>query len=139
MTEDGARTTVSYRQDEWDRMGETGPVADGRATVATRYVLEPGAIRRSDDIVLDEGAGPATIDLEFPVFSRGATMDGAVIRFAQGEVTSFEATGLTCAPTEAFDPATYASPVGAFRTLIRCRGEVRDRINLSWRIGFAPR
>lgn len=137
VTEDGARTTVSYRQGEWDRMGETAPRPDDRATIATRYVLERGAIRRSDDIVLDEGAGPATIDLEFPVFSRGATVDGAVIRFAQGEVTSFEATGLTCAPNEDFDPDTYASPVGAFRTLIRCRGEVSDRISLSWRIGFA--
>lgn len=132
---DGARTTVSYHQDELDRMGEEAPRPDTRARIRTRYVLESGAITRSDEIVVD---GDAVVDLEFPVFSRGATTNGAVIRFAQGEVASFEATGMTCAPTEDFDAATYASPVGAFRTLIRCRAEIEDRASLSWRIGFAP-
>lgn len=135
VAEDGARTTVSYRQDELDRMGEEAPRPDGRARIETRYVLEPGAITRNDDIVLD---GDAVVDLEFPVFSRGATVDGRVIRFAQGEVASFEATGMTCAATGDFDAATYASPVGAFRTVIRCRAEIEDRAGLSWRIGFAP-
>ena len=132
---DGARTTVSYHQDELDRMGEEAPRPDTRARIRTRYVLESGAITRSDEIVVD---GDAVVDLEFPVFSRGATTNGGVIRFAQGEVASFEATGMTCAPTEDFDAATYASPVGAFRTLIRCRAEIEDRASLSWRIGFAP-
>lgn len=135
---DGARTTVSWRQDELDRMGEEAPRPDGRATIRTRYVLEPGAVTRSDDIVLDAAAGPAIIDLEFPVFSRGATMDGDTIRFARGEVASFQATGMACAPTGDFDAAAYASPVGPFRTVIRCRAEVEGRAGLSWRIGFAP-
>lgn len=131
---DGDRTTVSWRQDQLDRMGEPAPRPDTRATVRTRYLLEPGAVSRTDDIVLE---GDALVDLEFPVFSSGATMDGAVIRFARGEVASFETTGMTCVPTEDFDALTYASPVGAFRTVIRCRAEVRDRAGLSWRIGFA--
>jgi len=135
VAEDGARTTVSYRQDELDRMGEEAPRPDTRATIQTRYVLEPGAVTRSDEIVVQ---GAAAVDLEFPVFSRGATVDGGVIRFAQGEVVSFEAKGMTCAPTEDFDAAIYASPVGAFRTVIRCRAEITDRASLSWRIGFAP-
>jgi len=135
VAEDGARTTVSYRQDELDRMGEEAPRPDTRATIQTRYVLEPDAITRSDEIVVD---GAAVVDLEFPTFSRGATVDGPVIRFSQGEVASFEATGMTCAPTEDFDAATYASPVGPFRTVIRCRAEITDRASLSWRIGFAP-
>ena len=135
IEEAGERTTVSYRQDELDRMGEEAPRPDMRAQIRTRYVLEPGAITRSDEIAVE---GAAVIDLEFPVFSRGATVDGQVIRFAQGEVASFEAAGMTCAPIEDFDPAIYASPVGAFRTLIRCRAEITDHASLSWRIGFAP-
>ena len=98
-------------------------------------MLEPGAITRSDEIAFE---GAAAVDLEFPTFSRGATVDGSVIRFAQGDVASFEATGMTCAPTEEFDAATYASPEGAFRTVIRCHAEIADRASLSWRIGFAP-
>ncbi len=135
IEEAGDRTTVSYRQDELDRMGEAAPRPDARAQIRTRYVLEPGAITRSDEIAVE---GAVVIDLEFPVFSRGATMDGQVIRFAQGEVASFEAAGMSCAPTEDFDPAIYASPVGAFRTLIRCRAEITDHASLSWRITFAP-
>lgn len=134
VSEDGARTTVSFHQDEWDRMGETAPVTDDRAQVQTRYVLEPGAVTRSDELVFD---GAAVIDLEFPTFSRGATQDGTVIRFAQGEVASFEATGMTCAPTTDFDAADYAGATGAFRTLIRCRAEATDRASLSWTIRFS--
>ena len=135
VEETGDRTTVSYRQDELDRMGQEAPQPDSRARIQTRYALEPGAISRSDEIVLD---GSAVIDLEFPTFSRGATVDGDVIRFAEGEVASFEATGMTCAPTENFSAADYASPVGAFRTVVRCHAEATGRASLSWRIRFAP-
>ncbi|WGM31921.1 hypothetical protein [Brevundimonas sp. NIBR11] len=134
IDETGDRTIVSYRQDEWDRMGETAPRPDGRAQVQTRYVLEPGAVSRSDRIAFE---GAAVIDLEFPTFSRGATVDGDVIRFAQGEVSAFRATGMACAPTEDFDAATYAGTTGAFRTLIRCRAEATGGAELSWRIEFS--
>jgi hypothetical protein len=115
-------------------MGETAPRPDARAQIRTRYVLEPGAVSRFDELTFD---GSAVIDLEFPTFSRRPTVDGDVIRFAEGEVASFEVGGMACAPTSDFDPAVYAGAGGAFRTLVRCRAEATGRISLSWRIRFS--
>lgn len=137
VSETGPVTEVAYRQDTLDRMGETAPVPDTRATVATTYRLEPGAVARTDRIALDAGAGPTMIDLEFPSFSRAPTQDGDVFRFASGEVAAFETSGLDCAIAETVDPAIYASPTGAFHSVIRCRAEIDGEATIGWRIVFA--
>lgn len=137
VTETGPVTEVEYRQDTLDRMGEPAPVPDQRAGVRTTYRLEPGAVARTDLITLDADAGPAAVDLEFPTFSRAPTKDGEVFRFASGEVAAFETSGLDCAAAETVDPAIYASPVGAFRSVIRCRAEIEGEATIGWRIVFA--
>jgi hypothetical protein len=58
----GAKTTVSWRQDELDRMGQDAPVADKRVSVVTTYVLEPGRITRTD--VFTPAAGVKVKDIE---------------------------------------------------------------------------
>lgn len=137
VTETGPVTEVAYRQDTLDRMGETAPVPDERASVQTLYRLAPNAITRTDRVVLDADAGPAVIDLEFPTFSRMPTRVGDGFRFAAGEVAAFETSGLDCVIVDTVDPAIYASPVGAFRTVIRCRAEIEGEATIGWRIEFA--
>ncbi len=139
VTEDGPRTTITYRSDGFDRMGDPAPRHDDRASARTRYVLEPGAISRSDDIVLTAGAGSGRIDMEFPTFSRGAVAaaDGS-IRFETGEVAAFETTGMDCEIAPPPRPDIYASPVGAMGSLVRCHAEIVDRATVSYRIRFRP-
>ncbi len=59
----GARTTVSWRQDELDLMGKNAPVADKRVSVATTYVLEPGRITRTDVFTLAAGVKVKDVEL----------------------------------------------------------------------------
>lgn len=137
VKEEGAATLVSYRSDGFDLMGETAPRRDERASARTRYVLGAGFVSRTDDIEVSEGAGPGRIDLEFPTFSSGgvAAADGS-ITFARGEVVAFEPAGLECEVVEAPDSETYASPVGAMRSLVRCHADIAERATVSWRIRF---
>ena len=137
VTEEGARTLIRYRSDGFDHMGEAAARLDQRAGAQTRYVLEPNAVSRFDDIVLAAGAGPGRIDLEFATFSFGVVTaaDGS-IRFTAGEVAAFEPAGMDCEIVPAPDADIYASPVGAMRTLVRCHAGITDRATVSWRIRF---
>lgn len=137
VTEIGSTTEVAYRQDTLDRMGETAPVPDQRASIETLYRLESGSVMRTDRITLAAGAGPAVVDLEFPTFSRVPTDVGDAFRFSSGEITSFGVSGLTCTAVETVDPEVYATPTGAFRSVIRCRAEIEGEASIGWRIVFA--
>lgn len=129
-------TRVTYRQPRWNRMGGTAPVADVRASSLTTYVLAPGSISRTDDIVLGMGQTSALIDLEFPTFSTGAQVHGDRVTFVRGDVSAFEVTGLSCTVTSSPDPAVYAAQVGAFSNLVTCKGQIDGAAQIGWRIEF---
>lgn len=135
VEEDGDRVVVSFRQTTLDRMGSPAPVGDERATIETRYVLAPGSISRTDHITLKPGEPSAAVSLEFPSFSRGATLTEGGVTFSAGEVASFTATGLQCRPVE-ITGQSYRSPVGAFNSLTRCEGVAGPDTVLSWKITF---
>jgi len=135
VEEDGDRVVVSFRQAMLDRMGGPAPVGDERASIETRYELAPGSISRTDHIRLKPEAGSAAVVLEFPSFSRGATVVGDGVVFNTGEVASFTATGLQCRPVE-ITGQNYRSPVGAFNSLIRCEGAAGLDTVLGWKITF---
>lgn len=135
----GDVTTVGYRQSALDRMGANAPQRDDRVAVATRYVLAPGSISRTDRFDLGQGVSAAETTLEFATFSSGARATSGGMMFATGEIEAFEVKGLTCA-TAPLDPKTHASPVGPFATLIRCAGRVSDeRPEVSWTLRFRAR
>ncbi len=137
VDETDSRATVTYRQQAWDRMGDVAPVSDTRARSRTTYVLEPGAIRRTDTLVLAPADAGAGIDLEFATYSGAPRRDGDRVVFEVGEVASFEATGLDCMVSpEAPDPEIYATPVGPFRSLVKCRGIAGETTEVSWEIRF---
>ena len=134
------QTTVTYRQQTWDRMGEPAPISDGRASGRTTYVLAPGIIRRTDVFGLSPADAGAAIDLEFATYSIASRRDGDRIVFDAGEVASFEATGLDCIVSSApLDTERYATPVGPFRSLVNCRGIANETTQVSWEIRFRDR
>lgn len=131
---EGTRTIVTYVQSEWDLMGEVAPRRDGRLSVRTTYVLEPGAISRRDVIQPAEGVEIAHVDLDFASFSRNPSASRQGIAFGSGEIKSFTATGLTCEAIPP-DPKRHAAPTGAFNSYVECdAGAGAGRRELGWRI-----
>jgi len=135
---DGPRTIVTFEQSEWDRMGEVAPQRDGRLSIRTRYVLEPGTISRSDTIHADADVEIRHIDLDFASFSRAPALAADGIVFGAGEVERFSVTGLTCA-AKAPDAVHHLAPTGPFSTYVECDagagGPVRE---IGWRIQMRP-
>ena len=131
---DGLRTIITYVQSEWDLMGEVAPRRDNRLSVRTRYVLEPGAISRSDTIQTAPDVEIAHIDLDFASFSQAPSASPEEITFGAGEVRSFATTGLACVANQP-DPEHHASPTGAFNTYVECdAGAGRGPREIGWRI-----
>ncbi|MDQ3124054.1 MAG: hypothetical protein M3Q74_00395 [Pseudomonadota bacterium] len=131
---DGPRTIVTYVQTEWDLMGDAAPRRDSRLSVRTRYILEPGAVSRSDSIQTAPGVEIAHIDLDFASFSQAPLASPGQINFGAGEVRSFATTGLTCL-TRQPDPDRHASPTGAFNVYVECdAGAGQGARNIGWRI-----
>lgn len=135
VREDGDHTVVDYDQAAMDRMGQPAPIVDDRASITTRYEIEPGVITRTDHIRLAPGQAPARIALQFAGFSQGAEKTDAGVSFRLGEVAAFEAEGLDCRPAPV-DPATDASPVGAFSSLVVCEGTAGPETTIRWRLRF---
>jgi hypothetical protein len=131
---DGPRTIVTYVQSHWDLMGESAPRKDGRLSVRTRYVLEPGAISRTDVIEPAADVEIAHIDLDFASFSRAPVTTNDGVAFGAGEVRRFAVRGMTCAAGEP-DLEHHASPTGAFNTYVQCdAGAGRGAREIGWRL-----
>jgi hypothetical protein len=139
----GPRTTVTYGQDQLDRLGGKAPVADDRFSVRTTYVLEPGRIRRTDiftpkpGVPGQEGAVRA-VDLAFASFSGQAVTQGGATTFGTGEVTRFTVQGLSCSTRALADEKAYRSPTGAMTSLTSCTGAAgaAGPITVSWEINY---
>jgi hypothetical protein len=141
VTRSGTTTTVTWRQDEFDRIGGNDAVKDKRVSIVTRYVLAPGRISRSDVVTAKPGASIARIDLEFANFSdRPRVVGPGAIMFGSGQVSSFATTGLGPCVSVAPGP-TYRSPTGAFHSLIRCRRDDMKAaypLRLGWTLNYNP-
>ena len=134
----GARTVVTYDQDQLDRLGQKAPVADDRFSVKTTYVLEPGRIRRTDVFTPKPGVAVKAVDLAFASFSGKAVTKGGATTFGTGEVTGFKVEGLTCSTRALNDEAAYRSPTGAMTALTTCAGGPSEGkpITVSWTIRY---
>lgn len=134
----GARTVVTYDQDQLDRLGQKAPVADDRFSVKTTYFLEPGRIRRTDVFTPKPGVAVKAVDLAFASFSGKAVTKGGATTFGAGEVTGFKVEGLSCSTRALADDAAYRSPTGAMISLTSCTGGAPQGkpITVSWTISY---
>jgi hypothetical protein len=138
IDEQGARTVVTYDQDQLDRLGQRAPVADDRFSVKTTYVLEPGRIRRTD-VFTPKGAVPVkAVDLAFASFSGKAVTKGGVTTFGTGDVTGFTVEGLSCSTRPLADDKAYRAPTGAMTALTSCTGGAAEGqpITVRWTIAY---
>lgn len=137
VSEQGARTVVTYQQDQLDRLGKDAPVADDRVSVKTTYVLEPGKIRRTDVFTPRAGQGIKAVDLSFAGFSAAPTTKGGATRFGQGDVRRFTVTGLSCKSRPLADEKAYRTPTGAFLSLVECTGGPKTGpLTVSWTLDY---
>jgi len=136
----GARTTVSWRQDELDLMGKNAPIADKRVSVATTYVLEPGRITRTDVFTPAAGVKVKDVELQFGSFSGGAKQAGTTTSFADGAVRRFAVEGLkACQSGPAGEDKEYRSATGAMTTKVVCHGAPSDQatpFKITWRLDY---
>jgi len=133
------RTTVTYRLDEMDGMGEEAPHKDGRIRARTRYVFTPGRIERQDEYSFaPELAG--AVEMEFASFSRSPADAGAsAVTFGQGEVRSFAASGFDGCRGEPVAAAPYQAPSGPLHSRVVCRSAQRplgSSLSLNWVITY---
>ncbi len=138
---DGQRYTVSYRQDELDRLGKRSPVKDGRIKLRTTYTLEHGVMTRTD-IYTPVGAQEVDkITLEFASFSDQASIKGNTVTFAQGAVKEYSVSGLQqCefAPTNG--NKDFMAPYGPMKTLVTCSSgklTMKEPLTIKWTIKYA--
>jgi hypothetical protein len=139
VSEQGARTVVTYDQTQLDKLGTSAPIADDRFSVRTTYVLEPGKISRTDVFTPKGGQAIKAVDLSFAAFSAGpSTKDGATT-YGQGDVRSFKVTGLTCTSRPLEDEKAYRTPTGAFQSLTECTSGERTLstpLTVSWSLSY---
>lgn len=143
IAEQGERTTVTYDQEQLDRLGQKAPVADERFSVKTTYVLEPGRIRRTDvftpkAVIPGEKRTVKAVDLAFASFSGQATTKGGTTTFGTGDVTGFKVEGLSCSTRALVDDKAYRAPTGAMTALTSCTGAAgaTGPITVSWTISY---
>lgn len=134
----GARTTVSWRQDELDRMGERAPVADVRVSVATTYVLEPGRITRTDVFTPAKGVTVKDVELQLGSFSSGASQAGMTTTFADGALRRFTVEGIkACQSGAPGEDKEYRAATGAMATKVVCQGApAAGPFKITWRIDY---
>jgi len=136
----GARTTVSWRQDELDRMGERAPVADKRVSVTTTYVLEPGRITRTDVFTPAAGVKINDVELQLGAFSGGPVQTGGVTTFADGALRRFAVEGLkTCDAGPVGQDKEYHAATGAMVTKVVCHGAPAAGaapFRITWRLDY---
>jgi hypothetical protein len=136
----GQTTTVAYRQTELDRIGRSTPVADDRIGVQTTYTLEANRIARRDVFTPRATLDISGVRLEFAGFSSDGRLDGTIVRFGSGAVTTFGVEGLGHCELRALDrDHGYESDTGAMTTLVACTaGPMRlDRpLTIAWEISY---
>jgi hypothetical protein len=120
-TQKDQRYTISYRQDELDRLGKGTPQKGSRIKLKTEYTLEPGRVVRKDTYLPQGEQAVQRVSLEFGSFSSAATASGKTVRFGEGDVYEFSVSGLegcTVAPTAGDD--AWKAPYGPMQSVVSC-------------------
>jgi hypothetical protein len=136
----GAKATLSYRQDELDRLEGAAPIADARITASTTYDFGPGFIARTDTYRPASPLALRGISLDFATFSQGAVVTGSRVTFASGAIDSFEVEGFeTCVLQDIAASELRESTSGPMQTHVRCergRMQLDGSIVLRWKFTY---
>ena len=136
----GRMTTVAYRQTELDRIGRSTPVADDRIGVQTTYTLEPNRIARRDVFMPRAALDISGVRLEFAGFSTDGRLDGTIVRFGSGAVTTFRVEGLgQCELRTLNRNHDYESDTGAMTALVACMAgpmRLERPLTIAWDISY---
>jgi hypothetical protein len=137
---DGQRYTVTYRQDELDKLGKRSPVKDGRIKLQTTYQLEHGLMTRTDVYTPVGAQEVEKVSLEFASFSDQATMKGNTVTFTQGDVTEYSVSGLQqCQSAPTNGSKDFMAPYGAMKTLVTCstgKLTLKEPLTIKWSIKY---
>jgi hypothetical protein len=137
---DGQRYTVTYRQDELDKLGKRSPVKDGRIKLQTTYQLEHDLMTRTDVYTPVGAQEVEKVSLEFASFSDQATMKGNTVTFAQGDVTEYSVSGLQqCQSAPTNGSKDFMAPYGAMKTLVTCstgKLTLKEPLTIKWSIKY---
>ncbi|RFP11333.1 MULTISPECIES: hypothetical protein [unclassified Duganella] len=136
----GQRYTVSYRQDELDRLGKKSPVKDGRIKLQTTYTLEHGQLTRNDVYTPVGTQEVEKITLEFASFSEQPAIEGSTVTFAKGDVDEYSVSGLQqCQVAPTNGSKDYMAPYGAMKTLVTCstgKLTMKEPLTIKWTIKY---
>ncbi|MYN39376.1 hypothetical protein GTP55_08325 [Duganella sp. FT109W] len=137
---DGQRYTITYRQDELDKLGKRSPVKDGRIKLQTTYQLEHGLMTRTDVYTPVGAQEVEKVSLEFASFSDQATIKGNTVTFAQGDVTEYSVSGLQqCQSAPTSGSKDFMAPYGAMKTLVTCstgKLTLKEPLTIKWSIKY---
>lgn len=107
-----------------DRMGDTKPVADKRIKGLTQYAFSRGLIEREDYYIPSQGLQPARMEIEFANYGLVKRLsqenNNWVVEFDDPVLTKFHASGFEQCRTLDTLPVEYATPTGAFRSVVQC-------------------
>ena len=138
---DGQRYTVTYRQDELDRLGKRSPVKDGRIKLQTAYTLEHGMMTRTDVYTPVGTQEVDKVTLEFASFSDQATLNGNTVTFRQGDVKEYSVSGLQqCQAAPTNGDKNFMAPYGPMKTLVTCstgKLTMKEPLTIKWTIKYA--
>jgi hypothetical protein len=136
----GQRHTITYRQDELDKLGKRAPVKDGRIKLHTTYTLEHGVMTRTDVYTPVGTQEVDKISLEFASFSDQATIKGNTVTFAQGDVTEYSVSGLQqCQSAPTNGGKDFQAPYGPMKTLVTCSSgklSMKEPLTIKWTIKY---
>ncbi|MGV7210831.1 hypothetical protein ACLB1G_23610 [Oxalobacteraceae bacterium A2-2] len=140
------RYTISYRQDELDRIdpnkgaGKSAPVKDGRIRLETSYTLAHGLMTRTDKYTPNGAQDIDKLTLDFGSFSARPTVDGNTVRFAEGDVLEFSVSGLQqCQARPTTDADEWKAPYGPMKTLVSCstgKFSMKEPLTIQWTIKY---
>ncbi|SHN24937.1 hypothetical protein SAMN05192549_106151 [Duganella sacchari] len=138
---DGQRYTVTYRQDELDRLGKRSPVKDGRIKLQTAYTLEHGMMTRTDVYTPVGTQDVDKVTLEFASFSDQATLNSNTVTFRQGDVKEYSVSGLQqCQAAPTNGDKNFMAPYGPMKTLVTCstgKLTMKEPLTIKWTIKYA--
>ena len=136
----GQRYTVTYRQDELDRLGKKGPVKDARIKLETTYTLEHGQLTRTDAYKPVGAQEVEKITLEFASFSEQATISGNTVTFAKGDVNEYSVSGLQqCQVAPTNGAKEFMATYGAMKSLVTCstgKLTMKDPLTIKWTVKY---
>jgi hypothetical protein len=141
VSEQGARTTVTYRVAQMDRLGEKAPQPDPRLTATTRYEFEPGRITRIDTYAPTADLAVRGISLELASFAPTPARTGKGFRFGGRDgLQTFEAQGFErCDARPTGGDVKYRTPAGALESVVTCRigaTTLKTPITLRWTLTY---